>query len=220
MLTAAIILYVVIFSFLITTCYHPKWKHRHILIKTLASLGFIWIATIASYYSHNFSFYYSMLPGFVLCLLGDISLAFNDRKRTQQTFLLGLGSFLIAHILFLTAFYRLLPFSWTDLIFPALMILVTFAITRLKKMDVQDMLAYVLIYSFFVSALCGKGVSIAITNLTNQSILLGVGSFLFLISDLIILFLFFYKTKYISGRFWNLLTYYSALLCLALSIIY
>ncbi|WP_077534679.1 lysoplasmalogenase family protein [Massiliimalia massiliensis] len=220
MLAVVLILYAVVFGMLIATCYHPKWKSRHVLVKTIQSLGFIWIATIASYYSRDFGFYFSMLPGFVLCLCGDISLAFNDRKPSDRTFLIGVGSFLIGHILFLTAFYRIASFSWTDLIFPVLMVGVSYLLTRMKKMDVQNMLPCVLIYSFFVSALCGKGAQIAMTSLSNQAILLGVGSFLFLVSDMIILFLFFYQTKYVSGKFWNLLTYYGGLLCLALSILY
>ncbi len=107
MLAVVLILYAVVFGMLIATCYHPKWKSRHVLVKTIQSLGFIWIATIASYYSRDFGFYFSMLPGFVLCLCGDISLAFNDRKPSDRTFLIGVGSFLIGHILFLTAFYRI-----------------------------------------------------------------------------------------------------------------
>ena len=220
MLIAALILYAAVFAVLIATCYHPALERYHVLVKTLLSLGFLWIATIAVYHSLDFGFYFGMLPGFVLCLCGDVSLAVHDRRPSDVSFLIGVGSFLVAHILFLTALYRIAAFSWTELIFPVLMVGAAYGMTRLKKMKVGKMLPCVLVYAFFVSALCGKGVQIAWTGLGSRGILLGVGSFLFLISDVIILFLFFYETKYRTGKFWNLLTYYGGLLCLSLSIWY
>ncbi|WP_195543582.1 lysoplasmalogenase family protein [Massiliimalia timonensis] len=216
-----LVYYLCLFIMLIVSCYHSKWKRYHVLLKTGTSLGFLAMALLAW---AELGFVWEavlpalMLPGFLFCFAGDVGLALYDRKPANGKFLIGLSLFLLGHVLFLLSLYQFTAFSWTDLIFPVLMTGAAFGLTRLKRMDVQKMGPCILAYAFFVSMFCGKGVQTALLFSSQQGLWLGTGAVLFLLSDLILLFVFFYHPFRPSGKFWNLLTYYGGMMCLALSL--
>ena len=192
------------------------------LLKTGVSLGFLtmaFLAWLAQGLVWEAVLPLLMLPGFLFCFAGDVGLALYDQKPSNVKFLIGLSLFLLGHVLFLLSLYRFTEFSWLDFIFPALMTGVAFGLTKLKKMNVQKMGPCILVYAFFVSMFCGKGVQTAALWYSQQGLWLGTGAVLFLLSDLILLFVFFYRPFRPSGKFWNLLTYYGGMMCLALSLI-
>lgn len=213
------ILYVLAFVFLIATCYIKKLFKYHTLAKFINSIGFIAVATGACLFSGQWSLYFAMLPGLILCLVGDVMLALDNSRALSKYFLPGLTSFLIGHILFVWAFSMRVPFSLYDLILPVIAVILTFFIVRMKGIDVGKLRVAVIIYSFFVALLFSKGISLVLVNgMTPVNSLLCRGAFLFLLSDAIVLFLLFYEKKHFIVRFCNLATYYGGMFLIALSL--
>ncbi len=215
------VFYLFAFGFLMATCYLDNLKKHHPLAKFINSVGFIAVATYGGFITGQWAFYFSVLPAFILCLCGDVLLALQDGTGNNKLFLAGLSSFLLAHIVFVWAFSTKVPFSLYDLILPVLAVVMTVFLVRMKGMDVGNMRNAVLVYSFFVALLFAKGINLVIINSASVSnILLCVGSFLFLVSDTIILFLCFYERKHPLVRFFNLSTYYCGMFLIALSLLY
>lgn len=214
------LLYTLFFTALIVTSYKKPFKKYYTLIKFLTSFLFIVIATYGMFISKNTDFYFNMLPPLLMCLLGDVLLGLSNDKKSKNLFLSGLFSFLTAHILFILGFNSINSLSLCDFILPLLIVLITFKLCNIKKMNVQNMRYYILIYSFFVSLLFFKSVNLVFVTTSMKTLLLCVGSFLFFISDTIILFLYFYEHKHHLTCFFNLLTYYYGMFLIALSISY
>lgn len=215
------ILYALIFAALIGTCYHQPYQKYHPAVKFLNSLGFIFAAVYAGVVSGHTTFMLQMLPGFMLCLLGDVLLAFEDVRKSEKLFLGGLISFLTAHIAFLIVLCRISGVTWLDFVFPVLMVGIAFGLTKMENMDTKGMRLPVIVYAFFVSMLFSKAVLMGVAGgFGTREILLSAGAFLFLLSDLLLLFICFYQKKVYLNRFFNLFTYYTGLLLLAFSILY
>lgn len=232
-----LVIYLASFCLLIATGYSEKYARFGVIAKSLASVSFVGIALasvlvfimsapIAELDMLAMNFFYITLPAFLLCLVGDVLLELNHKDERKRFFLPGLVAFLLGHVTFVIAFNRLSPFSWLELIIPAAAVILTFFLTRLKDMDTGKMKPYVLIYSFFVAWLLSKGIFVLITAFQaggafpSKALFIAIGSALFFISDVIILFMMFYKKKYKHTRFFNLLTYYGAQLFLTLSFIF
>jgi uncharacterized membrane protein YhhN len=213
-------LYTLVFTLLIITCYKDKFKKYYTLVKFTNSLLFIAIATCGVISSGDTVLYFDILPALVMCLIGDVILAISKGATNKNLFLLGLGSFLIGHILFILLFNNLHPLSIYDFILPIFSVLITFGLSKIKGMNVGNMLPCILLYSFFVSLLFFKSLGLLQATASLRNILLCVGSCLFFISDGIILFLYFYIKKHPLVNFFNLLTYYYGMFLIALSIFY
>jgi uncharacterized membrane protein YhhN len=213
--------YTLAFGFLMATCYVDRLKKYYTLAKLVNSTGFIVAAIWGKSLTGNTSLYNSLLPAFVLCLCGDVLLGLSDAKKSDKLFLAGLFSFLIGHITFIVAFNAIVPLSIYDFIFPAAVVILTALLTKMDGMELKSMKGYALVYSFFVAMLFSKAVSLVlIQGLSTRNILLCSGSLLFLISDTIILFLYFYVKKHHLVKFFNLFTYYYGMLLIALSVRY
>lgn len=215
------IIYLLAFCFLISTCYVKKFKKYHFIAKLINSIGFLSIATFAYLKTGQNSYYFSMLPGFILCLLGDMFLAFEDDKGEKNFFVYGLSSFLVGHIVFVWAFAKRAPLRFSDFIIPIVCVVITVLLTKMKYMNVGKMKTCVLIYSFFISMLLSKGISLVLVNgATTSNVIILIGTLLFFISDAIIMFLYFYEKKHYIVKFFNLLTYYGGMYLLSLSLLY
>ena len=83
---------------------------------------------------------------------------------------------------------------------------------RLRRMKVPA-----LVYTFFVGLMCSLGVSLYLVRGGALGALSAVGGALFLVSDAVLLFLYFYHKKRAVLRAANLITYYLGMLCLALT---
>ncbi|MFZ2538520.1 MAG: lysoplasmalogenase family protein [Oscillospiraceae bacterium] len=210
--------YILAFGFLMATCYLPNLGKYHALAKFINSVGFIAVATYGGFVTGQWAFYFTVLPAFILCLCGDVLLGLEDESGTSKLFLGGLCSFLLGHIVFVWAFSKKVPFSLYDLILPILAVILTLFLVRMNVGKIRNA---VLVYSFFVAMLFAKGISLVLINGASLSnVLLCVGSFLFLVSDVIILFLRFYEKKHHLVRFFNLLTYYCGMFLIGLSLLY
>lgn len=210
--------YIATYFLLIFSSYKESYSKYRIFAKTATSLGFIAIAVYSGFASGNMSFFYSSLPAFLFCFGGDVLLEVMDEKGSKKYFIAGLLSFLIGHIMFVVAFLKLQPFTFYEMIIPAASVILTLLLHLDKNLDTGKMKPYVLIYSFFVSWLFSKGLFVFLAQNNTATALILSGSALFFISDILILFLLFYKKKASVTRFLNLLTYYAAQLLLAISV--
>lgn len=214
------LLYILSFGLLIASCYIKGLEKFHLAFKFSTSLGFLFSSFMFSRMSLNQSFFFSMLPALILCMIGDISLALYDTVGKKPMFLCGLCSFLLGHIAFAFSLDSISRLSPIQLILPFLGLITTAFLIRLKNMNCDGFRAYILLYSFFVTLLLSKGFSVLLKISDSGGILIFLGSLFFFISDLIILFLYFYSKKYCFTRFLNLFTYYLAQYFLALSMLY
>lgn len=208
-LTVALLLYV-------------AYTHRHFkyytALKAIAGLGFVSLGLFNSKWD---SFSIPMIFAFAACLLGDVflGLANNKQKYFGKLFICGLCSFAIAHILFSLGFTFFAPLSLSDLGICAISFGVTFIIANNKTFRFAKMKIPALCYSVFVGLACSRGLNAAFALFTYKGLFMALGAVFFLISDCLILFLYFpVKKPRKIVRVLNLLTYYIAMLLLALSL--
>lgn len=211
--------YVAAFVLLILSCYVERFHKYHLFFKCLNSMLFLLIAVYGMTRVTDDIIFWRLFPAFCFCFLGDFFLARKLEAKAEKNFVYGLASFLAAHCLFLIAFSFLEPSTFFVFLLPVLGVFLTMILMNLKKMVVGKFKKPVLVYSYFVTALfvkCGQLYLLENDRLFNKLVFLG--GTLFLVSDMIILFLYFYQTKYKVVRFLNLFTYYSATYFLALAI--
>jgi uncharacterized membrane protein YhhN len=199
---------------------NKKYSNLYVLAKTLNSLGFILVAIICASIGDNYELFNNLAPGFIFCFLGDFILGFYNDTQKQKYFLIGLSLFLIGHIAFVLAFTTIQNFMLVDLIFPVIAIAITIGLNKLPEMNCEKMKPIVCVYSFFVSLLFSKSMHIFYMIRTTQMFSLAFGSTLFLISDILILFLYFYKKKSSLVAILNLATYYYGIFFIALSLLF
>ena len=153
----------------------------------------------------------------VFALGGDVFLSIGN---SGIFFVLGLGSFSLAHILYTAAFCSLVKFSPKDLI-PALIIAVpTIGFLLLKDgFDFGGMFPLIVLYTILISVMVSKAISLLrLENKNMPSVLFSIiGAVLFFISDFILVFVFFYDKDFTLLPYLNLIIYYSGQALLALS---
>lgn len=218
-MTILFILYTLLFIFLMATVYMDPLKKYHTIAKTLNSIGYIIVSIYGYFYSGNAAFFLTMLPAFLFCLLGDFFLSLPSTDENGLGFYAGLISFALGHILFLAAFVKLTPVVWFELIIPIGMVLIFYFITRSPNFEMGNMTTPVLVYGFLVVWTFIRSVMIVFDfGITGRTLSLCLGSLLFMVSDIIILFIYFYKIEYKWLIFANLSIYYLGMFLLAASI--
>lgn len=203
--------------------YEPMRKY-YVPVKTIASLSFIGLAVYYTFQSGNQEMLFRMLPGFILCFCGDEFLGFYNRIKNKKLFLAGIATFLTGHICFIGSLLSIQKLSLADMIFPIGAIGIAMFTVQKKKMTLGKLKPYVYVYTFFVALLFSKSVHIFIDYqgliTFNQALCLALGAALFLISDFLILFLYFYDKRPWSTHGWNLVTYYLGMFFLAASLLW
>lgn len=184
--------------------------------KTASSLSFLLLAL--TLYQPGSVFHTIMLAGLLLGALGDVLLALPSCYPKQEPvfFLLGLISFLFGHVcygwaLFHTTGTATILSLFLSVFLGAGMVLI------LKKsgIDFREMLLPAIVYAIVIMFLELQCISWLLLDHTMFALLLNIGSLLFVISDLILVFIVFGKRdeRWITAA--NLTTYYTAQLCLA-----
>lgn len=210
---------------LLNFTYKPHKNFRGIF-KTITSILFVTIA-ISGYLekSNNFIYFIFILLGLLFSLFGDIFLIFKneDKNHISKYFIYGLLSFSLAHVFFSIGFIYLSNFSFDTIIFTFLLaFVVLFILKSIKKLDFKDSFYYVAFYSVVISFMFIQSLNLYFSNnfYNPYVIWITIGALLFVLSDLILSFDYFYKdcSKFIAVL--NLLIYYIAQLLIALSILY
>ena len=184
-----------------------EWLALARAAKVIASVGFLATAISAGALQHSFG--RIIFVGLLLSFCGDISLI----GTTQQAFLIGLGSFLLAHLAYVSAFAVWgQKWSWTAI--AAIPVSITAAIVIMwlsPALPAQlqiPVYAYVAAISLMVVAAFGsKG--------AGASTLLVIGALMFFVSDLSVAAQRIIGTDF-PTIIWGLPLYYAGQLCLAL----
>ncbi len=186
------------------------WLSKPVLSLLFVSVAILQTATWSD-------FHVLMLAGFVLCVLGDVFLI----PAGKRMFLAGLVSFLVGHLLYVTAFYQIALLDMF-LILPALVILlVDVAVYAWLKEHVQAMKGPVLMYMLVISLMVLAACAVATNGdyaLPGRALLL-VGAVSFFISDLFVV-----REQFVQKSFANavlgLPLYYGGQFALAISLGY
>ena len=165
-----------------------------------------------------------ILLGLCFCFGGDMFLALAheiDNNLDPKFFRLGVGSFLIAHLFFCFEIMVVLNRYAPQKVLPVIVGLVTVGVSifcsRSDMYDYKGNARPAILYSFFVGLLCGLGIQMMISmGFTGRWLIMGIGSVLFLLSDLTLSNKYFLKKKPKPFGAVVLVTYYAAVACFGL----
>ena len=194
------IYFVTVLILLIVTVKKDVKRRFYVPAKLAASTFFI----IYAFFTHIAPILYFPLAA---CWLGDLFMGVYNIRRKKRFIALGILFFMLSHIGFLVWLYsddlRVTPY---DVIIPIFGALSAFLIIYLFHMHLGRLRPAAIVYACFVSAFAIKAVESGVA----------LGGTLFFISDLLILFLYFYhfksKALHILTHIVNLATYYLAIL--------
>lgn len=193
-------------------------KKRLYIFKPLTTILIIALALLSLVGTPpDFRFLVPMLLALLFSLGGDVSLMFDGEK----TFLLGLVSFLIAHIIYSLAFVAITPMAMSDL-FPAILLLVIAAAVYVFLLPgLGSMKIPVLVYSLIIIFMLSRALALLLRGQIDlvPALLVLVGSTLFYISDMI-LAIDKFRFKIRKNGWYILSTYFVAQALLALSLHY
>lgn len=215
MIIGMLVGYSVIFAILAAVVCHAEWKKYYIVAKGINSLAFFAVLFVSTYISGEVMRFWLMLPAFFCCFAGDIFMAAYNRYRKRGHFLMGLGIFLAGHLCFTRWLASMQAVSVIDLCFPVLAVLLTWYLVSRRDIHTGRLKPFIMLYAFFVALFFAKGQHVAIANPSVSNIMIAVGSTLFLISDISILFVYFRKNKNVLANLLNLATYYYGMFLLA-----
>ena len=164
----------------------------------------------------NKLFKYFMTIGLVFACIGDILLI------DGAYFIEGAIFFAIGHVFFFVGYSLLQKLCWRDLIIGLIIFAIALVvILAVPVFEFQNMLAIVIVYAFIISFMLGKAISNAFSKeykIGNLIIL--IGSLLFFLSDLMLLFNVFTNFDTNVFSILCLALYYPAEILLACSIYY
>ncbi len=191
-----------------------KDSHRlRCFFKPLASLLFVCAAAAGSLGGpYAARIFYGLLLSFV----GDIALMYKSKKP----FLLGLVSFLFAHVFYIFAFLFLVSFSWQAL--PVLALLMALAVVIIGKIfwkHLGEMRVLVIIYVLVISIMVWRGWAVFFYGDLDAGAkwLVALGATFFYCSDIAVAIDAFIKRDF-KNRLWGLPLYYLAQFLLAFSV--
>lgn len=214
------VLYTILFAGLAITVCRQECKKYYTAAKTMNSMGFLGVLLAVTVISGEIHQFWLMLPAFLCCFAGDVLLAFYNGGRRRIHFLMGLGVFLVGHICFVRWLCEKQPLSWKDLLFPFAGVLIAWGLTMLRGMHTGRLKPFILVYAFFVCMLFSKGVHVLLAAPSVANAIIAFGGTLFLISDISILFLYFYKTHGAAVHLFNLATYYFGMFFLEINLLF
>lgn len=205
---------------LLAVVLHPAWKKYYIAGKTACSFAFLAVLVTAGICGEKEAQLRLMLPAFLCCLAGDIFMGFYNRFRRRPQFLAGLFCFLAGHIGFVRWLCAGQPLRGAQLLFPAAAVLLVLGMTGGTYLHTGRLRPYIAVYAFFVALFFTKGVCLPAAEPGTASLMTAAGATLFFLSDISILFLYFYKNRNVWIHIFNLATYYYGMFFLAASLLF
>lgn len=208
----------------------PKSSKKSTIAKCSGSLIFIITAIVASFLGAGMTAVASvMLVGFCMSLVGDFWL---DQELTEKHIFLGIVFFFTAHLCYIAAFLKFgkeklgitSMFTKTEIIAIAAVFVVAAVGSFVTKMQLGKLIVPVGLYSIVIATMVVKAITtcVAIYNTkavaTYALVTLALGALLFIISDLILSFMYFGSKNTKGMRIANIVTYFSGQMLLAISL--
>jgi uncharacterized membrane protein YhhN len=155
---------------------------------------------------------YLICAGLFFGFLGDVGI--------EKNFLYGIAAFLVGHLIYIAAFLYLGGFTWFSVLVFVIFCAVIFGVYKILRPDFGKMLKPVTVYTLIIGAMLAVSV-VLLFNENNlppsQTLLIAVGSVLFVISDFLLAIYTFLKNKY-PIRVVNIYAYFIAQMLLAASV--
>jgi uncharacterized membrane protein YhhN len=209
--------YVILIGVLLFTNKISVGGIRYLGAKVTLSLVFCLIAFLMAWWQHHWLQFFTLLPALLACLGGDVILGIYNRRRKHWLFAVGLLLFLLAHLGFLYAFGNN-TWYWQFGIFPIVSIVGVMVLSLWPRMKMGWMTFPIILYVAVITLMVQKATQLFINTQQLAGLLLMVGSWLFLLSDVLLLFLYFMHrpSKWLHSS--NLILYYLAMLLIVMSI--
>lgn len=187
-------------------------------IKAVSSLGFVALSAINLIYvlKNKFSnkiFAIIMVVGAFFGMLGDILLEF--------VFIAGAALFAVGHVCYFVAYLFITKFQWKDLIYGvAIFVPATLVMVLAPIFDFYGLQFVCIVYALIISIMVGKAISNFVQHKSKLTLLILIGSILFMFSDIILLCNYFgtFSMGWVSHL--CLATYYPAQCLLAYSLLH
>jgi len=191
-----------------------EWRRVYVL-KPLSTLIVIAAASL-SYLRPERSATYTIgiLVGLTFSLAGDVAMIFEEKR---EALLVGLASFLLAHVAYAVTFGMLGRSSWWDVLSTLVLAVVAAGVYWLLKPNLGAMRWPVLVYIVAISLMVSRAVSTLSSDAfgTGQAVMVTVGAVLFYVSDAILALCRFWRPcRYRRG---SLAFYYAGQLLIALA---
>ena len=195
--------------------YYEKKKDRAplLIVKSILSLLFVVTALLQP---HSVpAYYHYLLVGLIFCLIGDVCLALPQEKA----FMVGLVSFLLGHVLYISAFLSLVQVShWFS---PGVFIIfgISAFIFFWLRPHLKSMLIPVLLYIVVITVMASGAWAVfwkSSFQISGRAFILA-GSLCFYVSDLFVARDKFIKEEY-RNQLLGLPLYYAGQFLLAFSI--
>ncbi len=205
-----IIIYWLSFSIFLYTTINEKLNKYRPLTKGITSFCYVLI-----YLLFNQHFNLMMLIALICCSLGDLFLAF--KKINKIYFILGMLSFLLAHIFLLKLMMEYSPLNLINFSM-AIIALILLKITT-YKLDIHfGFNRYIIwLYTFIIVLMGSKAINLAIFHSSLSTIILGIGGTIFIISDIILMLLYFKYKNNMKLQLANSCLYYFTLFLFAIA---
>lgn len=194
-------------------------------MKALASFGFIMVFVNAAFERDLLKpFIFLFLLGLVSGLLGDLFLALRPIRPKEENEMLinsGILAFSIGHIFYFFGLLMISEFHYMAILISGVMTVIVIVMSYVLKFDMKKNRIPSYIYSFLIFLMVGQTIGYTMIEGANGGpLILMIGAILFGISDLVLAPIYFKGTSDKKMIVLNLVTYYSAQLLIALSILY
>lgn len=200
-----------------------RFKRREFMpLKLVCSLCFLTVGLISAALGRTGpapAYDGLMIGGLVLSLIGDMLLAWSLDK---PFFTLGLLAFLVAHVLYSTAFTLANGFSAWDLLILVALVAGCFAAYKVLALNLGRLKIPVIAYLLVISFMLTKALSSLYLGGIDAPArwLVIVGAILFFVSDGVLALIKFQRNPARANRAINLSTYYVGQILLALSLFF
>lgn len=199
-------------------------RGRYALAKGVCSLLFVAAGVLAWVMGEGGSRqrFFLLLAALLLCAFGDVLLGVANRKAAnldKRYFVAGALSFAVAHVLFVLLFAALAPFRWYDWAPSVLLMGVLLALDKTGSVQLGKMRPLAYVYTALIGLMFWKALGglLFAPAPGPGAVLACIGAALFLLSDVILLFLYFGVRRFQWLRSANLLTYYVGIYLLSLA---
>ena len=204
-----------------------KGSVQALLIKTLTSFLFISVAFTSFMINPNpdvATFAMLIMMGLICGLIGDIVLDLKIMYRESSSLYQqgGMVAFLVGHLYYLAALVIYFGFNWMPVVIALVLAVIIGLVSKfILKFNFAEHTISTYAYSFFLSYMMTQACYAAITQgFTTCTVLLASGAILFLLSDLVLVMIYYDNKDSRPFIAVNHILYYAAQYTIALSILY
>ena len=204
-------------------CEYKKKAVAAVILKGLASLVFVLLGFLCYARTGNRAFGLLIVLGLLFGALGDVLLNLKNvlTAKAQIIFAAGIAVFLIGHVLYVAA---LIPLDVSALLIAvpvAAVLSAAILTTILKRVEApKKLVIFGSIYLVAVIAMFSCALALLIKEPASAfRLTFTIGAFLFMVSDVILVFALFVKSSPKCLRAINLSCYYVGQLLIALSLL-